>query len=95
VTIHCSDTGQGISDDMKERLFIPYFSTKGRGRGLGLAIVHRIISEHGGTIKVEDNIPRGTSFIIELPVHSQSYLLSSDPQFSQQERENHKERQVA
>jgi two-component system nitrogen regulation sensor histidine kinase NtrY len=86
VTIHCSDTGPGISDDVKERLFIPYFSTKGSGRGLGLAIVHRIISEHGGSIKVEDKKPQGTCFIIELPAPSQSYLLSSDMQFPQQEQ---------
>lgn len=66
VTIHCADTGPGIADDVKERLFIPYFSTKGSGRGLGLAIVHRIISEHQGTIKVEDNTPHGTRFILEL-----------------------------
>lgn len=77
VTIHCADTGPGIADDLKERLFIPYFSTKGSGRGLGLAIVHRIISEHHGTIKVEDNIPRGTCFIIELPVSHQSSLMNS------------------
>ncbi len=66
VTIHCADTGPGISDEMKERLFIPYFSTKGSGRGLGLAIVHRIISEHHGSITVEDNQPHGTRFLIEL-----------------------------
>jgi len=95
VTIHCSDTGSGIPDEMKERLFIPYFSTKGSGRGLGLAIVHRIISEHGGTIKIEDNKPRGTSFIIELPAHSYSYLLSSERQLPRQERGKHKERQAA
>ncbi len=57
VTIRTIDTGHGIPDDLKERLFIPYFSTKGSGRGLGLAIVHKIISEHGGSIKIEDNVP--------------------------------------
>ncbi|GAK54944.1 nitrogen regulation sensor histidine kinase NtrY, HAMP and PAS domain-containing [Candidatus Vecturithrix granuli] len=67
VTIRTVDTGHGIPDDLKERLFIPYFSTKGSGRGLGLAIVHKIISEHGGSIKIEDNAPRGTVFVIELP----------------------------
>lgn len=68
VTIRTIDSGHGIPDDLKERLFIPYFSTKGSGRGLGLAIVHKIISEHGGSIKIEDNVPRGTVFVIELPV---------------------------
>jgi two-component system nitrogen regulation sensor histidine kinase NtrY len=71
MTVHCTDSGPGIPDDLKERLFIPYFSTKGSGRGLGLAIVHRIISEHAGMIKVEDNIPQGTRFIIELPAPQQ------------------------
>ncbi len=77
VTIHCTDTGPGISDDVKERLFIPYFSTKGSGRGLGLAIVHRIISEHHGTIKVEDNAPHGTRFIIELSATHQTGSIDS------------------
>ncbi len=67
LTIKISDIGPGIPDDQKERLFIPYFSTKGGGRGLGLAIVHKIVSEHGGTLKLENNIPQGTVFIIELP----------------------------
>jgi two-component system nitrogen regulation sensor histidine kinase NtrY len=95
VIIHCSDTGPGIPEDIKDKLFIPYFSTKGNGRGLGLAIVHKIISEHDGTIKIEDHKPQGTSFIIELPVPSQSYLLSADIQLSQQEQENGKKRQAA
>ena len=77
VTIHCADTGPGIPDDVKERLFIPYFSTKGSGRGLGLAIVHRIISEHHGTIKIEDHAPHGTRFIIELPVTHQTAPLNA------------------
>jgi two-component system nitrogen regulation sensor histidine kinase NtrY len=50
------------------RLFEPYFSTKKSGTGLGLAIVNTIISEHRGSIRVQDNHPRGTRFIIELPV---------------------------
>jgi len=95
VTIHCSDTGKGIPDEIKDRLFIPYFSTKGRGRGLGLAIVHKIISEHGGIIKIEDHQPQGTSVIIEVPVRMQSYLLSPEAQFSEQEQEQPPEQQVA
>ncbi len=62
-----SDNGPGISAENKERLFIPYFSTKKKGTGLGLAIVQRIISDHNGLIAVEDNEPKGTKFIIELP----------------------------
>ena len=67
LTIEIADSGPGIPQELKERLFIPYFSTKGSGRGLGLAIVHKIIGEHEGKIKVEDNSPQGTVFIIELP----------------------------
>jgi len=51
----------------KEKLFLPYFSTKGRGTGLGLAIVHRIVRDHDGHITVHDNQPKGTRFHIELP----------------------------
>ncbi|HEY4562692.1 MAG TPA: ATP-binding protein [Thermoanaerobaculia bacterium] len=65
--IQIADTGRGIPPESKEKLFLPYFSTKGRGTGLGLAIVYRIIAEHHGTIRVEDNAPRGTVFTIELP----------------------------
>ena len=63
-----SDTGQGVSHDVKERLFLPYFSTKQRGTGLGLAIVSRIIEDHRGSIRIEENKPVGTRFVIELPV---------------------------
>ncbi|MFQ5700777.1 MAG: ATP-binding protein [Acidobacteriota bacterium] len=65
--IEVSDDGPGIAPEDKEKLFFPYFSTKKRGTGLGLAIVNRIISDHNGYIRVEDNVPRGTRFIIELP----------------------------
>jgi two-component system nitrogen regulation sensor histidine kinase NtrY len=67
VRIEVVDTGIGISNEIKERLFEPYFSTKKSGTGLGLAIVSSIISDHNGFIRVEDNIPNGTKFIIELP----------------------------
>jgi hypothetical protein len=68
VEITVADTGHGISDDTKERLFLPYFSTKKRGTGLGLPIVSRIMQEHGGSIRVEENHPVGARFILELPV---------------------------
>ena len=50
-----SDDGPGITAEDKERLFVPYFSTKATGMGLGLPIVHQIVTDHGGTIRVEDN----------------------------------------
>ncbi|MBA3770466.1 MAG: GHKL domain-containing protein, partial [Blastocatellia bacterium] len=63
-----SDTGKGIDPANLQRLFQPYFSTKGRGTGLGLAIVRRIVTEHGGKIFGVANAPQGAKFIIELPV---------------------------
>ncbi len=68
VELVVADSGPGIPADALEKLFLPYFSTKHRGTGLGLAIVSRIISEHNGTIRVEDNRPTGAKFVIELPV---------------------------
>jgi two-component system nitrogen regulation sensor histidine kinase NtrY len=67
VIIEVADPGRGVPDADKERLFLPYFSTKQRGTGLGLAIVHRIVRDHEGHISVHDNHPRGTRFEIELP----------------------------
>jgi two-component system nitrogen regulation sensor histidine kinase NtrY len=66
--IEIADNGPGIRDEDKERLFLPYFSTKKDGTGLGLAIAYRIIKEHKGYIRVRDNDPGGTMFIIEIPI---------------------------
>ena len=68
VELSVADTGPGVTAAVKERLFMPYFSTKQRGTGLGLAIVARIIEDHHGTIRVEENRPMGARFVIELPV---------------------------
>lgn len=62
-----SDNGHGISPADFQKLFQPYFSTKGRGTGLGLAIVQRIIAEHGGKIRASSNLPKGAKFIVEIP----------------------------
>jgi two-component system nitrogen regulation sensor histidine kinase NtrY len=67
VDLVIADTGCGISPDEKEKLFLPYFSTKGRGTGLGLAIVNHILADHGAQIRVEDNPPTGARFTIEIP----------------------------
>jgi len=72
VEIVVADSGPGIPAEDKEKLFLPFFSTKQRGTGLGLAIVSRIISEHNGLIRVEENRPSGTRFIIELPALANS-----------------------
>ncbi len=68
VEIVVADSGHGISPEDKDKLFLPHFSTKDRGTGLGLAIAGRIIAEHNGTIRVEDNSPAGARFVIQLPV---------------------------
>jgi two-component system, NtrC family, nitrogen regulation sensor histidine kinase NtrY len=62
-----ADSGCGVTADEKEKLFLPYFSTKGRGTGLGLAIVSHILTEHGASVRVEDNKPSGARFTIEMP----------------------------
>lgn len=67
VELTIADTGCGITTDDKEKLFLPYFSTKQRGTGLGLAIVSHIVAEHHARIRVEDNHPVGARFIIEIP----------------------------
>jgi hypothetical protein len=66
VELTVADTGSGLTDEMRERLFLPYFSTKQRGTGLGLAIAAKIVQEHQGTIRAEKNVPAGAKFIVEL-----------------------------
>jgi nitrogen fixation/metabolism regulation signal transduction histidine kinase len=75
VELTVSDTGPGLTDEMRERLFLPYFSTKQRGTGLGLAIAAKIIQEQQGTIRAEKNHPAGAKFIIEMRTAS----MDSDP----------------
>lgn len=77
VELSVADTGTGLTDEMRERLFLPYFSTKQRGSGLGLAIAAKIIQEHGGTIRAEKNEPAGARFIVEL---KPATLVESDSQ---------------
>ena len=72
VEIVVADSGHGVTQETKEKLFLPYFSTKKRGTGLGLTIVSRIVEDHQGTIRVEENQPVGARFIIELPVAGES-----------------------
>jgi PAS domain S-box-containing protein len=67
VELTVADTGSGVTPEDREKLFLPYFSTKGRGTGLGLAIVNHILADHSAHIRVEENLPAGTRFIIEIP----------------------------
>jgi len=67
VRLGVADDGPGIRPEDRDKLFVPHFSTKRRGSGLGLAIVSRIVQEHQGVIRVEDNSPHGARFVVELP----------------------------
>ena len=77
VEITVADTGHGVTRELKERLFLPYFSTKKRGTGLGLAIVNRIVEDHHGSIRVEENQPVGARFVVELPIVSDAVVAPS------------------
>ena len=68
VCLRVADTGRGFRPEDKEKLFLPYYSTKGRGTGLGLAIVKRIVAEHHAAIRVDENEPHGAVFTLEIPV---------------------------
>jgi PAS domain S-box-containing protein len=68
VEVMVSDTGPGLSDEIRERLFLPYYSTKHRGTGLGLSIAAKIVQEHGGSISAEANSPKGARFLLRLPL---------------------------
>ena len=72
IELTVADTGPGLTDEMRERLFLPYFSTKQRGTGLGLSIAAKIVQEHQGTIRSEKIVPAGAKVIIELKAASNS-----------------------
>ena len=77
VELTVADTGHGVTRELKERLFLPYFSTKKRGTGLSLAIVSRIVEDHHGSIRVEENKPAGARFVVELPIVSEAVVAPS------------------
>jgi two-component system nitrogen regulation sensor histidine kinase NtrY len=66
--LECADSGHGLTSEDKLRVFEPYYSTKEKGTGLGLAIVASIVADHHGFIRIRDNMPRGSVFVVELPV---------------------------
>ena len=68
VEVCVCDTGHGLTDEIRERLFLPFYSTKQRGTGLGLSIAAKIAQEHHGSIRAEGNAPQGARFILSLPV---------------------------
>ncbi len=85
VEIEVSDTGHGLTEEIRERLFLPFYSTKHRGTGLGLSIAAKIIQEVGGSIRAESNSPKGARFLIRLPLldhaepHAQELNASTTP----------------
>ena len=68
IEIEFADTGAGISEEAREQLFTPHFSTKRGGAGLGLAIVQKIVTDHGGDVKVKSEEGKGTTFTIRIPI---------------------------
>lgn len=74
-----ADTGHGITEETRERLFLPFFSTRRRGTGLGLSIAAKIVQEHQGSIRVEKNTPSGARFIIEIPLAESSPVQENLP----------------
>jgi hypothetical protein len=68
VEVSVSDTGHGLTDEIRERLFLPFYSTKHRGTGLGLSIAAKIVQEHGGSLRAEGNSPKGARFLLRLPL---------------------------
>ncbi|MGH9520161.1 MAG: sensor histidine kinase, partial [Terriglobales bacterium] len=72
VEVVVADTGHGLTDEIRERLFLPFYSTKRRGTGLGLSIAAKIVQEHGGSIRAESNSPKGARFVVRLPLMEQT-----------------------
>jgi len=68
VRVEIGDTGSGIAPDRLERIWEPFYTTKERGCGLGLAIVRRIVESHGGTVEVQSEVSRGTRFVVRFPL---------------------------
>ena len=75
--IAVSDTGHGLTDEIRERLFLPFYSTKQRGSGLGLSIAAKIVQEHGGSLRAEANSPKGARFLLRLPLMEPAQLTSA------------------
>jgi signal transduction histidine kinase len=67
VVLQFTDTGVGMDEATKDKIFNPFFTTKDTGTGLGLAMTHKIIQEHGGEIKVDSLIGKGTTFTLTIP----------------------------
>jgi two-component system nitrogen regulation sensor histidine kinase NtrY len=81
VRVELADNGVGMTAEVRARIFEPYYSTKSDGTGLGMAIVSAIVADHSGFIRVRDNQPRGSRFILEFPVRRQAAQLAARARF--------------
>jgi PAS domain S-box-containing protein len=79
IEVTVSDTGHGLTEEIRERLFLPFYSTKQRGTGLGLSIAAKIVQEHGGSLSAESNLPKGARFLLRLPLMERSTELVTEP----------------
>ncbi|HDO26307.1 MAG TPA: hypothetical protein ENG95_06670, partial [Nitrospirae bacterium] len=66
-----TDTGHGIPDDIKKKIFLPFYTSRAEGVGLGLAIAQKVIVSHGGSIRVDSREGEGTTFTVTLPASEQ------------------------
>ncbi len=69
VVVKVQDTGEGIPEELRDKIFLPYFTTKKSGTGLGLAIIHNIISDHGGQVALHSKMGEGTTFTLRFPIN--------------------------
>jgi len=79
VEIRVSDTGEGIPEEVRSHIFIPFYTTKKKGTGLGLAICQRIVKNHGGTIEVHSRLGEGSQFVLRLPTNVDKPVLEGTP----------------
>ena len=77
VELEVADDGPGLSDEVRAKLFTPYFTTKTKGTGLGLAIVHRVVEAHGGRIAVQSESGKGSTFSVWLPAEASPLLVAA------------------
>ncbi len=67
VWVRIADNGLGIDADVRDRIFDPFFTSRDKGTGLGLALCRKIVDNHGGTIEVDSEIGEGTEFVLTFP----------------------------
>jgi signal transduction histidine kinase len=77
VQVEVRDTGIGIPEENLQHIFDPFFTSKDEGSGLGLAVSHQIVQEHGGFVTVESTIGKGTAFFVHVPVGKPSRSANS------------------